>query len=176
MAFKYFGSTILLISVVVHSTHQWCAMGFAVQTASSTFSRLSSSTIRSAPRSQQIRIASDETSSFSSFSSKNEAEGPEDLVACRITVSGDVHGGYYRACVLNEAGKFRRLSGRMSDPDDTDTAEIYVEGKRKMVEGFVRWCHLSGKKVALNQKITVTSVLYDDEPTGLYDAFYCRIK
>ena len=102
MAFKYFGSTILLISVVVHSTHQWCAMGFAVQTASSTFSRLSSSTIRSAPRSQQIRIASDETSSFSSFSSKNEAEGPEDLVACRITVSGDVHGGYYRACVLNE--------------------------------------------------------------------------
>ena len=39
---------------------------------------------------------------------------------------GDV-GGYYRTCVLNEAGKFRRLTGTMSDPDDSKTAEIYVE-------------------------------------------------
>lgn len=108
----------------------------------------------------------------------------------------------------------------MSDPSDTNQAEIYVEvrlknvshcfqnyhqilllrreisnhspfvfnfvylnyffallkGKRKLVEGFVRWCHRSDKKVGLNQKIDVINVSYDEEPTGLYDAFYCQIK
>jgi hypothetical protein len=51
-----------------------------------------------------------------------------------------------------------------------------LKGRRKLVEGFVRWCHRSDKKVGLNQKIDVINVAYDEEPTGLYDAFYCRIK
>ena len=28
--------------------------------------------------------------------------GDDDIVACRIVVKGDVQGGYYRSCVLNE--------------------------------------------------------------------------
>lgn len=109
-----------------------------------------------------------------SSSTDGEAGGdPEEIVTANIKVSGDV-GGYYRACVLNEAGKFRRLVGTMSPPDDRKEAEIYVEGKRKMVEGFVRWCKRS--KVGLNQLTQVNEVVYGDEPLGLYDDFYCRTK
>jgi acylphosphatase len=59
----------------------------------------------------------------------------------------------------------------MSPPDDSTTAEIYVEGKRKMVDGFVRWCKKGN--VGLSQVVTVTEVIEAD-PTGLYDAFYCK--
>ena len=79
----------------------------------------------------------------------------DDIVAKRIVVKGDVQGGYYRSCVLNEvstetlkgsevkarrrlanflaldntiqAGRFRRLVGTMTPPDDSNKAEIYVE-------------------------------------------------
>lgn len=52
---------------------------------------------------------------------------PNEIIARRIVVEGDVEGGYYRSCVRNEAGRFRRLSGTMTPPDDTKVAEIYVE-------------------------------------------------
>jgi acylphosphatase len=114
-----------------------------------------------------------------SSSNEPDVEGGNDgdddeIVARRIIVKGDVQGGYYRACVLNEAGKFRRLVGTMSPPDDSsDEAEIYVEGKRNMVEGFVRWCQRS--KVGLNQLVVVTDV-HAEEPTGLYEGFYGQTK
>lgn len=114
---------------------------------------------------------------FPRFLAADVSEGnPDEMIAAKIKVSGDVHGGYYRSCVTNEAGKFRRLVGRMTDPDDSKTAEIYVEGKRKMVEGFVRWCEKADKKIAMNQKITVDEISYDEEPTGLYEGFYCKTK
>jgi len=28
----------------------------------------------------------------------------DEMIACKIKVSGDVNGGYYRACVMNEVG------------------------------------------------------------------------
>jgi hypothetical protein len=126
------------------------------------------------------------------------AQSSDELIARRITVVGDV-GGYYRACVINEvrcgvfvimlstlvfssssrrldwllihqASRFRRLVGTMSPPDGvTKKAEIYVEGKRDKVEGFVRWCERS--KVGLGQSIRVECVV-DEEPTGLYEGFY----
>jgi acylphosphatase len=71
----------------------------------------------------------------------------------------------------SQAGRFRRLTGTMSPPDDSKTAEIYVEGTRKMVEGFVRWCKKSN--VGLSQVVTVTEITEAD-PTGLYDSFYCK--
>jgi hypothetical protein len=37
--------------------------------------------------------------------SEGVTEGADDIVACKITVAGDVNGGYYRACVLNEVGE-----------------------------------------------------------------------
>jgi len=52
---------------------------------------------------------------------------PNEIVARRILVEGDVAGGYYRSCVRNEAGRFRRLCGTMTPPDDSKQAEIYVE-------------------------------------------------
>lgn len=52
---------------------------------------------------------------------------PNDVVARRILVEGDVDGGYYRSCVRNEAGRFRRLYGTMSPPDGSRKGEIYVE-------------------------------------------------
>lgn len=94
-----------------------------------------------------------------------------EVVACNIVVKGDVNGGYYRSCVKNEASNFRNLVGTMTPPDN-DIAEIYVEGKRKSVEGFVRWCKKADKKVGLSQVIAVESVSYDEEATGLYEDFY----
>mmetsp|Transcript_7705 Transcript_7705/g.21452 ORF Transcript_7705/g.21452 Transcript_7705/m.21452 type:complete len:154 (-) Transcript_7705:270-731(-) len=99
----------------------------------------------------------------------------DELIARRIVVEGDVQGGYYRSCVLNEAGRFRRLVGTMSPPDDSKVAEIYVEGKRHLVEGFVRWCEKGAKKIGLSQVVTVNSVV-NEEPTGLYDEFYVKTK
>lgn len=88
-------------------------------------------------------------------------------------VEGDVQGGYYRSCVRNEASRFRRLCGTMTPPDDSGKAEIYVEGKRKMVDGFLRWCKRAD--VGLSQKITVADILEED-PTGLYDDFYVKMR
>lgn len=113
----------------------------------------------------------------SESSETSKADSPFDeneLIAKRLVVSGDVQGGYVRVCVSNEAGKFRRLVGTMTDPDTTsDRAEIYVEGKRKMVDGFVRWCQRG--KVGLSQTMRVIEII-DEEPTGLYEGFYCNTK
>lgn len=79
----------------------------------------------------------------------------------------------FKPTVNHQAGRFRRLVGTMSPPDETDEAEIYVEGKKKMVDGFVRWCQKSD--VGLNQIIKVKQVLEED-PTGLYDDFYVKTK
>jgi len=62
-----------------------------------------------------------------SIAAESSESTPDDIVARRIIVEGDVEGGYYRSCVRNEAGRFRRLSGTMTPPDDSGTAEIYVE-------------------------------------------------
>jgi acylphosphatase len=59
----------------------------------------------------------------------------------------------------------------MTPPDDTKRAEIYVEGKRKLVEGFVRWCKKGN--VGLSQVTTVEDVVEED-PTGLYEGFYIQ--
>ena len=61
----------------------------------------------------------------------------------------------------------------MTPPDDTKEAEIYVEGKRKAVDGFVRWCKKGD--VGLSQVISVSEV-FDEDPTGLYDDFYLKTK
>ena len=49
----------------------------------------------------------------------------------------------------------------------------FPQGKRKMLEGFVRWCKKSD--VGLSQQISVTDVI-DEEPTGLYDDFYVKVQ
>ena len=63
----------------------------------------------------------------------------------------------------------------MSNPDDSDEAEIYVEGKRHHVEGFLRWCKKADKKIGLSQVVSVVKVV-EEEPTGFYDSFYCKVK
>ena len=49
---------------------------------------------------------------------------PNEIVGKRIIVTGDVNGGYLRTCISNEAGRFRRLLGTMSPPDDEGAAHI----------------------------------------------------
>lgn len=46
-----------------------------------------------------------------------------------------------------------------------------LQGKRKMVDGFVRWCKRGN--AGLNQVTKVKEVI-DESPTGLYDGFYVR--
>lgn len=135
-------------------------------------SAFSSTNLVGGPR--RLAVADTSTVVLSESASAAAEEGDNELVAKRLVVSGDVQGGYVRACVLNEAGKFRRLVGTMTDPDSTsDKAEIYVEGKRKMVDGFVRWCQRG--KVGLSQTIRVVEII-EEEPTGLYEGFYCKTK
>mmetsp|Transcript_4640 Transcript_4640/g.6033 ORF Transcript_4640/g.6033 Transcript_4640/m.6033 type:complete len:156 (-) Transcript_4640:228-695(-) len=111
----------------------------------------------------------------SSILKATEGDSVNDIIGRRIIVKGDVNGGYIRTCVQNEASRFRKLIGTMSPPEDTDTAEIYVEGKRKMVEGFIRWCAKGSKNVGLSQTLEVVEVI-DEDATGLYDDFYVKTK
>jgi len=108
-------------------------------------------------------------------SSGDAASDPDELIGRRIIVKGDVNGGYVRTCIVNEAGRFRRLLGVMTPPDDSNQAEIYVEGKRKKVDGFIRWCKRGRKSVGLSQNMEVVEIIEED-PTGLYDGFYVKTK
>lgn len=109
-------------------------------------------------------------------SSEAVSQDPSEIIGRRILVTGDVNGGYVRTCITNEAGRFRRLLGVMTPPDDSkDEAEIYVEGKRKQVDAFIRWCKRGSKSVGLSQKLNVVDVIEED-PTGLYDGFYVKTK
>mgnify|MGYP000054494258 CR=1 FL=1 len=45
------------------------------------------------------------------------------------------------------------------------------QGKRKMVESFIRWCKRGD--VGLSQNIKVDSIT-EEEPTGLLDDFYVQ--
>jgi acylphosphatase len=63
----------------------------------------------------------------------------------------------------------------MTNADDTNKAEIYVEGKRHHVDGFLRWCQHADKKIGMSQVVSVVKVV-EEEPTGLYDSFYCKVK
>ena len=47
------------------------------------------------------------------------------------------------------------------------------QGKRKNVEGFIRWCSKGSKNVGLSQAFEVVEVT-DEIPTGLYDDFYVK--
>lgn len=47
------------------------------------------------------------------------------------------------------------------------------QGKRKTVDGFIRWCERGS--VGLSQVVKVSKVI-DEDPTGLYDGFYVKTK
>lgn len=61
----------------------------------------------------------------------------------------------------------------MTPPDDSNEAEIYVEGKRRQVESFLRWCRKGD--VGLSQVVAVKDVITED-PLGLYDDFYIQTR
>lgn len=48
---------------------------------------------------------------------------------------------------------------------------LIFQGKRKLVDGFVRWCKRGN--VGLSQVVGVAEII-DEEPTGLYDGFYVK--
>eukprot|EP00560_Eucampia_antarctica_P009027 CAMPEP_0197827454 /NCGR_PEP_ID=MMETSP1437-20131217/4218_1 /TAXON_ID=49252 ORGANISM="Eucampia antarctica, Strain CCMP1452" /NCGR_SAMPLE_ID=MMETSP1437 /ASSEMBLY_ACC=CAM_ASM_001096 /LENGTH=145 /DNA_ID=CAMNT_0043428287 /DNA_START=178 /DNA_END=615 /DNA_ORIENTATION=- len=129
---------------------------------------------------QQSHFSSSTTTKLSMTDSNNEtptsaSDDPSEIIGRRIMVTGDVNGGYVRTCINNEAGRFRRLLGAMSPPDDSNNAEIYVEGKRKQVDAFLRWCKRGRKSVGLSQNLEVLEIIEED-PTGLYDGFYVKTK
>lgn len=146
-------------------------------TTSFAFSIAGPSTKNLISRSTTTGLFADNKSSSSDATSSSAVSDPNnEIISAKISLEGDVDGGYYRACVLNEAGKFRRLVGTMTPPEGNRKAEIYVEGKKKMVEGFIRWCQRGNKNVGLCQLTEVTNVEYGDEILGLYEEFYCRTK
>mmetsp|Transcript_12650 Transcript_12650/g.18452 ORF Transcript_12650/g.18452 Transcript_12650/m.18452 type:complete len:164 (+) Transcript_12650:126-617(+) len=150
-----FSTLMLLMSLLIPSS---------VAFSPSTTRSLSSASLRdTTTTSTSIRAAED-----------SSPEDPKDVIGKTIQIKGDVNGGYVRTCIRNEASQFRRLIGTMSPPSDDDTATIYVEGKRKMVDGFVRWCQKGTAKVGLSQTLEVVSAT-EEVPTGLYDGFYVKM-
>lgn len=148
--------------VCMSCTHVW---GFSSLQSSATASR-----IRKIRRSSTSDTVNRRPTLLGATAS--DGKDPDEIIATRIIVTGDVNGGYYRSCVKNEAGRFRKLIGTMSPPDsESQRAEIYVEGKRKMIGGFVRWCERGN--VGLSQKIAVESVSEEDAE-GLLDDFYVQ--
>lgn len=135
---------------------------------------LSSKTYVAAFSTNPVCITSQRLSS-SLYAEAATGADPQEVIGKTIKVKGDVNGGYVRTCIKNEASKFRRLIGTMSPPSDDDTATIYVEGKRKMVDGFVRWCQKGSAKVGLSQKLELVETT-DEVPTGLYDGFYVKME
>eukprot|EP00587_Corethron_hystrix_P012355 CAMPEP_0113311860 /NCGR_PEP_ID=MMETSP0010_2-20120614/8918_1 /TAXON_ID=216773 ORGANISM="Corethron hystrix, Strain 308" /NCGR_SAMPLE_ID=MMETSP0010_2 /ASSEMBLY_ACC=CAM_ASM_000155 /LENGTH=177 /DNA_ID=CAMNT_0000167563 /DNA_START=129 /DNA_END=662 /DNA_ORIENTATION=- /assembly_acc=CAM_ASM_000155 len=99
--------------------------------------------------------------------------GDEDFVALKLIVSGNI-GGYYRACIKNEAERFRGLGGSMTDTDEDGKAEINVEGPKKKVEGFCRWAKKKDS-VGLSQVVNVEDLEYGPA-TGLYEGFYLHME
>ncbi|GMH62678.1 hypothetical protein TrVE_jg13951 [Triparma verrucosa] len=55
----------------------------------------------------------------------------------KITLKSNT-GGYFRARAHSEASKFRSLTGSLTFTDDCHM--IVVEGSKKKIEGFIRWC------------------------------------
>ena len=53
--------------------------------------------------------------------------------------------------------------------------KMNFQGKRNMVDGFVRWCQKGSQKVGLSQVLEVVEAV-DEVPTGLYDGFYVKIE
>lgn len=54
-----------------------------------------------------VPLASQQTVAFSTrcfMSDDSQNDDPNDIIAKRIIVTGDVQGGYYRSCILNEVG------------------------------------------------------------------------
>ena len=51
---------------------------------------------------------------------------------------------------------------------------LSVQGKRKMVDGFVRWCAKGTQKIGLSQTLELVEAI-DEVPTGLYDGFYVKM-
>jgi acylphosphatase len=73
-----------------------------------------------------------------------------------------------------QASRFRNLVGTMSPPEEgVDEAEIYIEGTRKMVNGFIRWAEKGDVGLSVYTKVTA---ILEEEPTGLYDDFYVKTK
>ena len=52
--------------------------------------------------------------------------------------------------------------------------QLLIQGKRKMVDGFVRWCVKGTAKVGLSQTLEVVEAV-EEVATGLYDGFYVKM-
>jgi len=103
------------------------------------------------------------------LSSSSDRTLPEsEIVSCNLLVKGEVQGGYYRASVKNEVSNFRSLVGTLTENDD-GTTSIYVEGKKKVIEGFIRWC---GKSPGLTKTVEVANIEWGESQVGLFDGFY----
>jgi acylphosphatase len=73
-----------------------------------------------------------------------------------------------------QASRFRNLVGTMSPPEEgVDEAEIYIEGTRKMVDGFIRWAQKGDVGLSVYTKVTG---IVEEEPTGMYETFYVKTK
>jgi len=116
------------------------------------------------PRSYHV-LHSMEKSVDGEKESKKSDDGKE-VVQAKITVSGQVQGGFYRAMAKKEASFHRRLVGGIRDLR-CGSVEIVVEGPRKKLESFIGWCK---RGPGLTQAISQVEVEWSPS-TGIFDSF-----
>ena len=79
-------------------THVW---GFATSQSPTA----AASRIRKIRRSSTSDIDTNRRSTLLAATATDGEKDPNEIIATRIVVTGDVNGGYYRSCVKNEVGR-----------------------------------------------------------------------
>jgi acylphosphatase len=139
----------------------WAVLSPA-HTAAFVYSTAAGASGRGVARAHNVRSQGSTASKLSLAASGGTTDGDE-LAEAKIIVKGQAYGGYFRAHARNEAHFNRKLCGALQEfPDRT---EIVVEGKRKAIDSFVRWCR---KGPGLAQRIEDVQVNFSDY-TGIFD-------
>lgn len=101
------------------------------------------------------------------FSSKSEiatdnkgtnTKTNDQLIECKVIVSGQVQGPFYRTILKNEAKFNRKVNGYLNENID-GTSCVILQGKKSKIESFVRWMK---KGPGLGQAVNIVSVVTTD--------------
>ncbi|GMI02873.1 hypothetical protein TrLO_g14079 [Triparma laevis f. longispina] len=93
----------------------------------------------------------------------------DETAQATLTIKGEA-GGYFRARAHSEASKFRSLTGSLTFTPESH--KIVVEGSKKKIEGFIRWCRKGEGMGGLYDGGQVDVEWSDFE--GIWDDFYVQ--
>ena len=78
---------------------------------------------------------------------EDEEEGPHEIVAIHVLVSGKVQGVYYRKTSVMKANALK-VSGWVRNLADKSKVEMMCVGRGDKIRAFVKWMKISGEYAA----------------------------